>query len=152
MNRSVACALAISALVVGTTTAKRTADRAEAAACPAPPMGWSSWNAFGCRVDENQLRENADAMVSSGMGALGYTYVNVDDCWMAPQRDAGGRLQADPHRFPSGIKALADYVHGKGLKLGIYSSARTATCMNVPASLGHEMVDAVTFAQWGSTC
>src|SRR3954452_17582447 len=84
-----------------------------------PPMGWNSWNKFHCDIDESLIRETADAMVSSGMRAAGYTYVNIDDCWMAPERDAQGRLQADPERFPGGIKAVADYVHGKGLKLGI---------------------------------
>jgi hypothetical protein len=88
-------------------------------------------------------------MVSSGMAAAGYEYVNIDDCWMAPERDAQGRLQADPERFPSGIKAIADYVHAKGLKLGIYSSVGTATCQGLPASLDHEMTDAASFAEWG---
>src|SRR5262249_44017944 len=85
-----------------------------------PPMGWNSWNKFACKVNEQLIRETADAMVSSGMKAAGYQYVNIDDCWMAPQRDAEGRLQADPVRFPSGIKAVADYRHAKGRKLGIY--------------------------------
>ena len=88
-------------------------------------------------------------MVASGMAALGYPYVDIDDCWMARQRDADGRLQADPKRFPSGIKALADYVHAKGLKLGIYASAGTATCQNLPGSLDHQNTDAATFAEWG---
>src|SRR5262245_60001996 len=81
-----------------------------------PPMGWNSWNKFGCRIDEKLIRETADAMVSSGMKAAGYQYVNIDDCWMAKTRDANGDLQADSVRFSHGIKALADYVHGKGLK------------------------------------
>jgi alpha-galactosidase len=114
-----------------------------------PPMGWSSWNAFGCDIDEELIRETADAMVSSGMAAAGYEYVNIDDCWMAPQRDVDGRLQADPGRFPGGITAVAEYVHSKGLKLGIYSSAGSATCQGLPASLDHEATDAATFAQWG---
>ena len=120
MKRTVACALAISALVIGTATASAQLTEAKPSLAPTPPMGWSSWNALGCAVDENAVRGNADAMVASGMAALGYTYIDIDDCWMAPQRDADGRLQADPTRFPSGIKALADYVHGKGLKLGSY--------------------------------
>ncbi|OLF19214.1 NPCBM/NEW2 domain-containing protein [Actinophytocola xanthii] len=114
-----------------------------------PPMGWNSWNKFGCDIDEELIRGTADAMVSSGMRAAGYTYVNIDDCWMAPERDAQGRLQADPVRFPSGIKALADYVHARGLKLGIYSSAGTMTCQRLPASLDHETTDAASFAAWG---
>lgn len=116
---------------------------------PTPPMGWNSWNNFHCDINEELIRQTADAMVASGMKAAGYEYVNIDDCWMAPQRDAQGRLQADPERFPSGIKALADYVHSKGLKLGIYSSAGTKTCQGLPASLGHEEIDARTFAKWG---
>jgi alpha-galactosidase len=114
-----------------------------------PPMGWSSWNAFGCTIDEKLIRETADAMVSSGMAAAGYSYVSIDDCWMAPQRDATGHLQADPQRFPHGIKALADYVHSKGLKFGIYASAGTETCANLPGSLDHEPTDARSFAEWG---
>ncbi|HEX9105727.1 MAG TPA: glycoside hydrolase family 27 protein, partial [Longimicrobiales bacterium] len=116
---------------------------------PTPPMGWNSWNKFGCKIDEALIRETADALVASGMKAAGYTYVNIDDCWMAKERDAEGRLQPDPVRFAHGIKALADYVHARGLKLGIYSSAGTATCQDFPASLDHEAVDARTFAEWG---
>ncbi|HVZ78302.1 MAG TPA: glycoside hydrolase family 27 protein, partial [Gemmatimonadaceae bacterium] len=114
-----------------------------------PPMGWNSWNRFGCDINESLIRETADAMVSSGMRDAGYQYVNIDDCWMAPARDANGRLVPDPQRFPHGIKALADYVHARGLKLGIYSSAGTKTCQGLPASLDHERVDAQSFADWG---
>ena len=116
---------------------------------PTPPMGWNSWNKFGCRIDEQLIRETADAMVSSGMKDAGYKYVNIDDCWEAPARDASGRLTTDTARFPGGMKALADYVHSKGLKIGIYSSAGTGTCQRRPASLDHEVVDAKTFADWG---
>jgi alpha-galactosidase len=116
---------------------------------PRPPMGWNSWNKFGCDIDEELIRETADALISSGMKEAGYEYVNIDDCWMAPQRDAQGRLQPDPERFPHGIAALADYVHERGLKLGIYSSAGTKTCQGLPASLGHEKEDAQSFADWG---
>ncbi|WP_245812376.1 NPCBM/NEW2 domain-containing protein [Actinophytocola xinjiangensis] len=116
---------------------------------PTPPMGWNSWNRFGCDIDENLIRQTADAMVTSGMTAAGYEYVNIDDCWMAPTRDAAGRLAPDPVRFPNGIAALADYVHAKGLKLGLYSSAGTHTCQGLPASLDHEVTDARTFAEWG---
>nr|BFF04167.1 hypothetical protein GCM10020241_58420 [Streptoalloteichus tenebrarius] len=113
-----------------------------------PPMGWNSWNRFGCAIDEDLIRRTADALVSSGMRDAGYDHVNIDDCWMAPERDAEGRLQADPDRFPSGIRALADYVHARGMRLGIYSSAGTRTCQGLPASLDHEEVDARTFAEW----
>lgn len=114
-----------------------------------PPMGWNSWNKFGCRIDEQLIRETADAMVSSGMKDAGYRYVNIDDCWEAAQRDANGDLTTDAQRFPGGMKALADYVHAKGLKIGIYSSAGTGTCQRRPASLDHEVADARTFAAWG---
>ncbi|WP_232828809.1 NPCBM/NEW2 domain-containing protein [Kribbella monticola] len=116
---------------------------------PTPPMGWNSWNTFGCDINEKVIQGTVDAMVSSGMVAAGYEYVNLDDCWMAPQRDAAGQLTADPRRFPHGIKAIADYVHANGLKLGIYSSAGSYTCAGLPASLHHETVDAQTWASWG---
>ena len=114
-----------------------------------PPMGWNSWNKFGCNIDEELIKEIADAMVESGMRDVGYIYVNIDDCWMAPSRDEEGNLQADPATFPGGIKAIADYVHSKGLKLGIYSSAGTKTCQGLPASLDYETQDAKKFAEWG---
>ncbi|HEV7713904.1 MAG TPA: NPCBM/NEW2 domain-containing protein [Asanoa sp.] len=114
----------------------------------APPMGWNSWNRFGCNIDENLIKQTADAIVANGLDALGYRYVNIDDCWMASTRDAQGRLQPHPTRFPGGIRALADYVHARGLKLGIYESAGTATCQGLPGSLDHEVVDANTFALW----
>ncbi|MEV5703738.1 NPCBM/NEW2 domain-containing protein [Actinoallomurus sp. NPDC052274] len=114
-----------------------------------PPMGWNSWNKFGCNINESLIKGIADSMVAVGLDRLGYKYVNIDDCWMAGTRDSAGRLQADPTRFPSGIKAVADYVHGKGLKLGIYESAGTATCQGLPGSLDHETTDAASFAAWG---
>lgn len=114
-----------------------------------PPMGWNSWNRFGCDIDENLIKSTADALVSTGLRDAGYTYVNIDDCWMASTRDAQGRLQPHATRFPGGIKALADYVHARGLKLGIYESAGTATCQGLPGSLDHETVDAQSFASWG---
>jgi alpha-galactosidase len=117
-------------------------------ALTAPPMGWNSWNKFGCNIDENLIKQTADAIVSNGLRTLGYAYVNIDDCWMASSRDAQGRLQAHPTRFPGGIRALADYVHARGLKLGIYESAGTATCQGLPGSLDHETIDAQTFASW----
>ncbi|WP_422448717.1 NPCBM/NEW2 domain-containing protein [Thermoanaerobacterium sp. DL9XJH110] len=114
-----------------------------------PPMGWNSWNKFHCNINEELILQTADAMVESGMKDAGYIYVNIDDCWMAPARDANGDLQADPVRFPHGIKYIADYVHSKGLKLGIYSSNGTKTCQGLPASLGNEERDAAKFAEWG---
>lgn len=113
-----------------------------------PPMGWNSWNKFGCDVSEQLVRETADAMVSSGMKAAGYEYVVIDDCWQV-ERGADGRIVADPKRFPSGMKALADYVHSKGLKFGLYSDAGTQTCGKRPGSKGYEEKDAQTYASWG---
>ncbi|KAK7374093.1 hypothetical protein VNO80_07519 [Phaseolus coccineus] len=115
-----------------------------------PPMGWNSWNHFSCQINEKIIRETADALVSTGLSKLGYTYVNIDDCWAELNRDATGNLVAKKSTFPSGIKALADYVHSKGLKLGIYSDAGYLTCSKqMPGSLGHEFQDAKTFASWG---
>ena len=113
-----------------------------------PPMGWNSWNKFQCNVDENLIRQTADAMVKSGMKDAGYQYVVIDDCWQTA-RDKDGSIVADPEHFPSGIKALADYVHSKGLKFGIYSDAGEKTCAGRPASRGHEFQDARQYAAWG---
>lgn len=115
-----------------------------------PPMGWNSWNHFACQINEKMIRETADALVSTGLSKLGYTYVNIDDCWAELNRDNKGNLVGKKSTFPSGIKALADYVHSKGLKLGIYSDAGYFTCSKqMPGSLGHEFQDAKTFASWG---
>src|SRR4051794_20259054 len=121
-----------------------------------PPMGWNSWNTFGCNISETLIRQMADAMVSSGMHDLGYQYVVVDDCWFNPNRDGSGNLQGDPTRFPSGMKALGDYLHGKGLKFGIYEVPLDKTCAQyfnsypgATGSQGHEAQDARQFAAWG---
>jgi alpha-galactosidase len=124
------------------------AQSASAWLAQTPPMGWNSWNKFACNVNEQLIRETADAMVGTGMQAAGYKYVNIDDCWQVG-RDAQGTIVADPSRFSSGIKALADYVHSKGLKLGVYTDAGTLTCQKRPGSLGHELQDAKTYAAWG---
>ncbi|KAK7269014.1 hypothetical protein RIF29_21729 [Crotalaria pallida] len=115
-----------------------------------PPMGWNSWNHFGCDLNERLIRETADAMVSTGLAALGYKYINLDDCWAELNRDSKGNMVPKASTFPSGIKALAHYVHKRGLKLGIYSDAGNQTCSKrMPGSLGHEDQDAKTFASWG---
>ena len=114
-----------------------------------PPMGWSSWNLFRHRIDENVFLSIAKAMSESGLKDAGYIYVNIDDCWQSSMRDENGRMQGDLTTFPHGIKWLVDEVNKLGLKLGIYSSNGTLTCEDLPASLYHERVDAETFAEWG---
>jgi alpha-galactosidase len=111
-------------------------------------MGWNSWNRFGCNVEERLIRETADALVAQGMLEAGYCYLVIDDCWQG-ERDSLGWIRPNPQRFPSGMKALADYVHSKGLKFGVYSCAGYKTCGGHPASRGHEFQDALTYAQWG---
>jgi alpha-galactosidase len=113
-----------------------------------PPMGWNSWNKFACNINEDTVRRVADAMVTSGMRDAGYEYVVIDDCWHGP-RDANGFITADPQKFPSGMRALGDYIHSKGLKFGIYSDAGKMTCGKRPGSQGHEYQDALTYARWG---
>ena len=113
-----------------------------------PPLGWNSWNTFGADIHEELIRETADVFVSEGLLDAGYEYVVIDDLWEAPER-VDGRLTWDAAKFPHGIPALADYVHSKGLKFGIYSCAGSYTCAGMPASFGYEEVDAQTFADWG---
>ncbi len=114
-----------------------------------PPMGWNSWNTFTWNINEALIRETADAMVSSGLKDAGYQYVVIDDCWSLKQRDQNGCLVADPEKFPNGMKAVADYVHSRGLKFGMYSCDGTHTCAGYPGSFEHEFQDAETFASWG---
>jgi alpha-galactosidase len=121
-----------------------------------PPMGWNSWNTFGCNINETLIRQMTDAIVNTGMREAGYQYVVVDDCWFNPNRDAAGNLQGDPGRFPSGMKALGDYIHSKGLKFGIYQAPLDRTCAQyfnsypgATGSQGHEAQDARQFAAWG---
>lgn len=114
---------------------------------PTPPMGWNSWNYFACDVSESLIREAANAMISSGMKDAGYIYINIDDCWHG-QRDSLGFIHPNPEHFPNGMKALADYIHSKGLKLGIYSDAGWKTCGGRPGSRGREYQDAQVYASW----
>ena len=114
-----------------------------------PPMGWSSWNTFRQKIDEQIIRETAAAMKACGLVDAGYQYLNLDDCWQSSIRDAAGRLQGDLTNFPSGIKKLVEDVNAQGLKLGLYTSNGTLTCEDLPASLGHEETDARTLAEWG---
>ncbi|XP_033631503.1 alpha-N-acetylgalactosaminidase-like isoform X2 [Asterias rubens] len=124
-----------------------------------PPMGWLTWERFHCNqnckknpktcISENLMMDMADRMAADGYRDAGYEYVNLDDCWSAKERDAEGRLQGDLERFPSGMKALADYIHSRGLKFGIYGDYGTKTCSGFPGSWGHFELDAQTFADWG---
>lgn len=113
-----------------------------------PPMGWNSWNKFGCNVDERLIRETAEAMAANGMKDAGYRYVVIDDCWQG-ERDSLGVIHPIRERFPSGMKALGDSIHSRGLKFGIYSCAGDRTCGGHPGSRGHEYQDALTYARWG---
>lgn len=114
-----------------------------------PPMGWNSWNKFGCNgLNEKVVRETADQIASNGMKDAGYEYVILDDCWQTG-RDGQGNIVVDAAKFPSGIKALADYIHSKGLKFGIYTDVGTMTCAKRPGSIGHEYQDARQYAAWG---
>ena len=140
-------------LVMALAIAAPAAAQVQAPATPnglaaTPPMGWTSWNKFGCDINEDVIKKAADAMVASGMKAAGYQYVVIDDCWHGA-RDAHGDIQPDAKRFPSGIKVLADYVHGLGLKFGIYSDAGVETCAGRPGSRGYEFQDARQYAAWG---
>ncbi len=114
-----------------------------------PPLGWNSWNTFGANISEELIKQTADCMVESGLLAAGYEYLVIDDCWSLRERDANDRLVADPDKFPNGMKAVADYVHSKGLKFGMYSCAGNLTCAGYPGSFEHEFIDAATFAEWG---
>ncbi|GAA4877272.1 glycoside hydrolase family 27 protein [Kitasatospora terrestris] len=149
-----AAALMLTACVTASTTT--TAEAAPGSPASTPPLGWNSWNSFGCGVDESKVRQAADAMVSSGMKDAGYRYVVVDDCWFDPQRDGAGNLRANPTKFPGGMKALGDYIHSKGLKFGLYEAPNERTCAQAVGSYsgstgskGHEAQDATTFASWG---
>ncbi|GAA3661611.1 alpha-galactosidase [Lentzea atacamensis] len=143
-------------VAAATITAQPVAHAAPGSPAVTPPMGWNSWNSFGCGITEAQVRQAADAMVSSGMRDAGYQYVVVDDCWFDPQRDSAGNLRAHPTKFPSGMKALGDYIHARGLKFGIYQAPNEKTCAQgvgthpgSTGSKGHEVQDARSFASWG---
>ena len=152
---SVVCLLAVGLLsvVVPATRTAAPAAAIENGLATTPPMGFNNWNATHCRAEFNEamVKGIADIFVSRGFKDAGYQYVNIDDCWAKPARDASGNLVPDPVRFPNGIKAVADYVHSKGLKFGIYTSAGTKTCntYGFPGGLGFEQKDANLFASWG---
>jgi alpha-galactosidase len=151
MHRIVRRSLALSVLVAATvvSVAARRADTfVDNGLARTPPMGWNSWNKFGCNVSESLIREVADAMSANGMRAVGYRYVTIDDCWQVA-RATNGTIVVDSVRFPTGMKALADYVHSKGLGFGIYTDAGRKTCEGRPGSYGFEAIDAKTYASWG---
>jgi alpha-galactosidase len=115
-----------------------------------PPLGWNSWNTFGVQVNETLICEIADALVSTGLKDCGYQYLVIDDCWsVKDRRDANGDLIPDPVRFPNGMQVVADYVHAKGFKFGIYSDAAEKTCAGYPGSYGFEEQDAHLWAYLG---
>src|SRR4051812_38481083 len=149
-----AAGLLTSFIAVGLTTPN--AQALENGVARTPPMGWNTWNSFGCNISESLIHQAADAIVSSGMRDAGYQYVVVDDCWFNPNRDSAGNLQGDPTRFPSGMRALGDYLHSRGLKFGIYEVPVDRTCgqffgsyPGATGSQGHEAQDARQFAAWG---
>lgn len=119
------------------------------AMCAVPPMGWNSWNTFTENINEDLIKETVDSMKEQGLLEAGYEYVVIDDCWSMKERNSEGKLVADPEKFPNGIKALADYIHEKGFKFGMYSCCGTRTCANYPGSFEHEFEDAKQFADWG---
>jgi alpha-galactosidase len=141
---TVALVIAASLTLVGARNSTRMLDNGLALT---PPMGWNSWNHFGCNVSESLIRETADSMAANGMRDAGYRYVVIDDCWQV-SRAPDGTIVADPTRFSHGIPALADYVHSKGLRFGIYTDAGTKTCQGRPGTYGHEEQDARTYASW----
>ncbi|MBJ7902300.1 NPCBM/NEW2 domain-containing protein [Streptomyces sp. DSM 110735] len=154
---ALAAALLVSAAALtvpaAATPVRSTAVASDDGLALTPPMGFNNWNSTHCRAEFNETMVEgiADLFVDKGLKDAGYQYVNLDDCWALPNRDANGQLVPDPARFPHGIKAVADYVHAKGLKLGIYTSAGTRTCdtTGFPGALGHEASDARQFAEWG---
>jgi alpha-galactosidase len=151
-SAALALMMGVAGAVTITLTSARPAAALDSGLALTPQMGFNNWNATHCGadLDEDMAKSIADLFVSSGLKDAGYEYVNLDDCWAAKNRDANGDYVADPTRFPHGIKALAGYVHSKGLKFGLYSSAGTMTCaQTMPGSLGHEQQDARLWASWG---
>ncbi|HKD42046.1 MAG TPA: NEW3 domain-containing protein [Myxococcaceae bacterium] len=145
-------AVLLSAVLVYAGGAAKSAHALNDGLARTPPMGWNDWNAFQCNVSEALVQQTADFFVSSGMREAGYEFVNIDDCWAVPERDSDGNLVPNAAKFPNGIQAVADYVHARGLKFGIYATAGTHTCNRAdgfPGSLGHEAQDAALFASWG---
>lgn len=141
----IAAALVLGVLLLGNAAA----HRLENGLARTPPMGWSSWNRFHCDITEADVKGIVDAICSSGLRAAGYEFVNIDDCWEALSRDPYGNLISNPVTFPSGMKALGDYIHSRSLKFGLYSSVGRDTYASRPASGNHEQQDMNAFASWG---
>ena len=114
-----------------------------------PAMGWNTWNKYGCDINEQVIISNADEIIKLGLDKLGYVYVNIDDCWQLPDRDADGKVQVDMTKFPRGMEYVGEYLHNNTLLFGIYSSAGTMTCQRKAGSLGFEQQDADSYASWG---
>lgn len=144
MKKAISIALAAT-LLFATTSAN--AQKWEGLA-KTPQMGWNTWNKFAKDINEQLIRETADALVEKGLAEAGYVYLNLDDCWHG-ERDSLGFITENKDRFPSGMKTLGEYIHSKGLKFGIYSDAGEQTCACFPGSLGHEYQDAIMYAHWG---
>jgi alpha-galactosidase len=117
-----------------------------------PPMGWNSWNRFGCGISEALIKQTADLMVSTGLAAKGYRYINLDDCWQIERNATTKEIIEDKTKFPSGMAALGEYIHSKGLLYGLYSDTGYKTCAGRPGSLGYETIDANTYAKWKYDC
>ncbi len=147
-KRSLDLSLLLVVGIIAAAYSARTGDLAFDDLAKTPPMGWNSWNKFACNVSEKLIKETADELVSTGMKDAGYEYIVIDDCWQV-SRDTSGNIVPDSNRFPSGMKALADYVHSRGLKFGLYSDAGTKTCQGRPGSKGFEEKDAQQYAAWG---
>lgn len=145
---SASSVLVLGVLLVGVLAAREKPTLLDNGLARTPPMGWNSWNKFGCNVSDALIREVADAISSNGMREAGYEFVTIDDCWQVARR-ADGQIVPDSVRFPHGMKALGDYVHSKGLKFGLYTDAGRKTCEGRPGSYGFEAIDAKTYASWG---
>lgn len=111
-------------------------------------MGWNSWNKFHCNINETLIKQTADLLVSTGLAEKGYKYLNLDDCWQVDRNKTSGEIIEDRTKFPSGMAALGQYIHSKGLLYGLYSDAGYKTCQGRPGSLGYEKIDAATYAKW----
>jgi alpha-galactosidase len=147
VDRTIGGALLALALAFAPTAVR--AQRLDDGLARTPPMGFNTWNKFACNVSEDLLKGVADAMVTTGMRDAGYQYVVIDDCWQVARDSATGRIAPDPQRFPHGMKALADYIHAKGLKFGLYTDAGRRTCEGRPGSYRSYEIDARTYAEWG---